>query len=284
MIAVSRPRLYQELRTFEAANGHDVRHALSLAQQLLKRSAPTASELNTAICTHVFAGAYREALLAERGLDAARVAELAAEDPPQWTLCQINLAEADYNLGDWDGAWARLERLGDLAGAEPYVRAGYHLQRAWILAHRGEGEAALREVAAADIDSLPAGYHAEHHFTRAAALLALGRVPEAEAAIHEGMDRAQRQSSERNGFFLLARAALQGGRSDEALHCFRRASEHDYLGQGGDGLLAHAEALLAAGHPREARAALRLVVRRDPQSPARALAEARLAADAEAQR
>ena len=44
-------------------------------------------------------------------------------------LVQINLAEAEYNLGRWEMAWERLRDLDPLAAAFPIARAGLSQQR-----------------------------------------------------------------------------------------------------------------------------------------------------------
>src|SRR5207302_10655769 len=71
------------------------------------------SELNRAVDAQVAAGRYLEALaLAERFVSRER-------DTASELLVQINLAEAEYNLGRWGAAWERLRDLDPLAAAFP---------------------------------------------------------------------------------------------------------------------------------------------------------------------
>jgi tetratricopeptide (TPR) repeat protein len=120
-------------------------------------------------------------------------------------------------------------------------------------------------------------YRCEFFFTRAAALLALHRYGEARRAAEEGLERARRVSSTRNGLFLLGRIALAAERLEEALRFFEAGATHPtYKGQGGDALLAWGDCLEKLGRHEEARVAWGLVLERDAQSGAAWEAQARL--------
>jgi hypothetical protein len=71
---------------------------------------------------------------------------------------------------------------------------------------------ALELCASADPLGLPRRYRAEYYFTRAAALLATGRLDDAETALElGGAELARRVSSKRNVLFLRARLAAVRG-------------------------------------------------------------------------
>jgi tetratricopeptide (TPR) repeat protein len=192
-------------------------------------------------------------------------------------LVQINLAEAEYNLGRWDEAWSRLRGLDPMAAAFPIARAGLSQQRAWILAHAGRGDEALHHWRRAELDDLPRAYHAEHFFTGAVALLAAGDPAAAEACAEDGMDAAIRPSSGRNALFIEARVAGAQEKWLLAEALCRSASRHPWRTQGGDGLLFWGDVLRRLGRADEARAAYGLAVERDPESESARLAEMRLA-------
>jgi tetratricopeptide (TPR) repeat protein len=197
-------------------------------------------------------------------------------------LIQINLAEAEYNVGRWDEAEARLRPLDLACWLYPITRTGLRQQRAWIAAHRGRAVGALELCASADPRGLPRKYRAEYHFTRAVALLASGRVDDAEGALDRGAKLAQRISSKRNVLFLRARLAAARDEWDRAERLCSEAVRHRFRGQGGAGILLWAEALRRLGRQGEADAALRLVAERDPESEAAAAAAGLLGAPAEA--
>ncbi|MFL5352999.1 tetratricopeptide repeat protein [Archangium sp.] len=132
-----------------------------------------------------------------------------------------------------------------------------------------------------DRQYLPPVYWSELAFTRAAALLALARYGEAEAATREGLTSACRASSTRNGLFMLGRIALSAGQVEEAARHFEAGALHPYRGQGGDGLLAWGDCLERLGQRERARESWRLVGERDPQSEAARKAASRLGEMAE---
>lgn len=237
--------------------------------QLLKGDVP-ASNRNTAIDILISAGDYQAALAAEpqrrmprKALEALGLA-----------LIQVNLAEADYNLGRWEAADTRLGPLDLGCWLFPISRAGLQQQRAWIAAHRGRGADAIELCAFVKPLWLPRMYRAEYHFTRAAAFLAQARADEAEKALGDAERLAMRMSSKRNALFMRARvAAARGDWAKAERHC-RDAACHPFRGQGGAGLLLWADALRRLDRHAEGAEALRLVTSRDPQSEsARAAAE-----------
>jgi tetratricopeptide (TPR) repeat protein len=183
-------------------------------------------------------------------------------------LIQINLAEAEYNLGRWDQAETRLRPLDLACWRFPIARAGLLQQRAWIAAHRGRGVEAVELCALMKPEWLPPTFRAEYHFTRAAALLAVGRIDDAEAVVNLAEGLAKRLSTKRNALFMRARvaAARQDWVSAER-HC-REAADHPFRGQGGTGLLLWAQALRQLGQHAQAEEALRQVTERDPESDA----------------
>lgn len=229
--------------------------------------------INLAVEALISAGRYSEALAIP-----SKVPDAGPADATNPLLVQINLAEAEYNLGRWDAAWDRLRTLDEAAGDLAITAAGLAQQRAWILIHTGRPAEALSSWEQADIDGLPYRYHAEHHFTHAAVLLALGRFEEAEDAALAGADAAVRASSVRNSFFVRARVAAARGDWTQAESFCRAAAAHFYRGQGGDGLLLWGDTLLRLGRPDEARQAYELSISRDGQSESARTAAARLQA------
>jgi tetratricopeptide (TPR) repeat protein len=231
---------------------------------------------NLAVDMLISMGRYREALqVASPLLDRLR-----GHADPRFAgmpvLVDINRAEAEYNLGQWAEAEARLEKSQTRCDGSPICHAGSRLQRAWVLAHRGRAEEALALCDETRLPDLPGVYQAEPHYCRAAALLSLGKLDAAERAIKEGQSVAKRTSSERNGLFLLARVAARRERWSEAEALCREASAHRWRYQGGEGLLLWGDALARLGRAEEARAAWKLVGERDPESESAIMAGARL--------
>jgi len=165
----------------------------------------TLARLNTAVDGLIAMGRYREALQLPRDWVPK------GADTESGLLVQINLAEAEYNLGDWGAAWERLRGLDPLAAAFPIARAGLSQQRAWIAAHTDRAEEALHHWHRAELHDLPRRYHAEHCFTGAVALLAAGDLEGALCCASRGTGVAMRTSSGRNGLFIQARIAAAAG-------------------------------------------------------------------------
>jgi len=254
----------------------DVDGAVACARAYLAH--PTAGSplhrANTAVDVLVFAGRYGEALAVTGTWDDARWRDFAVGHPPIFVILRANLAEALYNLGRWDEALARLADL-DAAARTPLTAAILALQRAWILAHRGDGAAALRLVDGIDRVAFSAAWRAEAHYTRASALLALDRIAEAGVEAEAGLTAARRASSQRNGWFLLARVAARAGDLARACALFERGARHAYRRQGGDSLVLWGDVLSAQRRVADARTAWSLAIERDPESAAAAIARDR---------
>jgi tetratricopeptide (TPR) repeat protein len=230
--------------------------AVALARARIAEKDVSPWSRNIAIDILISAGAYKAALSAE------------ARDALALDLIQINLSEADYNLGSWDVAEQRLIHLELACWLYPIARAGLLQQRAWIAAHRGRAAEALELCASIKPQWLPPDYRAEYQFTRAAACLGAGRVDEAAASVDEGARVARRLSSKRNALFMRARILAARGDWVGVERSCRDAANHVFRGQGGDGLLLWAQALHQLGQHAEADGALRLVSERDPESDA----------------
>jgi tetratricopeptide (TPR) repeat protein len=230
---------------------------------------------NTAINTFINAGLYEEALEVARRWERSEPPDAEAPDSEEG-LAQLNLAEAHYNLGDWEGASARLRRVEAVVEQQPLLKHALLMQRAWIHASTGRGSEALGLLAQVERQSLPRVYWSELAFTHAAALLAVGRYDEAEREARVGLERACRVSSTRNGLFLLGRIALTAGRLDEALGHFEAGAAHPYKGQGGRALLEWGDCLERLGQGSRAREVWRLVLERDARSEAAREAASRL--------
>jgi tetratricopeptide (TPR) repeat protein len=225
--------------------------------------------LNAAIDGRVARGDYRGALELPRSF-VAREADTASE-----LLIQINLAEAEYNLGRWSAAWDRLRGLDPLAAAFPIARAGLSQQRAWIAAHARTPDEAVHHWSRAELRDLPRHYHAEHFFTGAVAQIVAGNLQAAQRCADSGARAALRVSSRRNALAICGRVAAALGRWSEAERLFRAAALHPYRGQGGDALLWWGDVLSRLGQIDEAQRAYALAVERDPQSESAQLARAR---------
>jgi tetratricopeptide (TPR) repeat protein len=222
--------------------------------------------LNSAVDGRIARGDYRGALDLPRAFVAHRA------DTRNALLVEINLAEAEYNLGRWSDAWERLRGLDPLAAAFPIARAGLSQQRAWIAAHTGRGGDALHHWHRAERSDLPPHYHAEHFFTGAVARIAAGDLAGARRCADAGARVAMRPSSRRNALAIRGRVAAAMGEWMEAENLFRAAALHTYRGQGGDALLFWGDALARLERFEEAQHAYALAVERDPQSESAQLA------------
>ncbi len=226
--------------------------------------------LNAAIDGRIARGDYRGAL------ELACTVVVRDEDTASALLVEINLAEAEYNLGRWSEAWERLRGLDPLAAAFPIARAGLSQQRAWIAAHAGRAGEALHHWHRAEPGDLPRQYHAEHFFTGAVAYVAARDVDAADRCARAGARAAVRVSSRRNALAIRGRVAAAMEDLIEAERLFRAAAAHPYRGQGGDSLLSWGEVLSRLGRLDEARKAWALSIERDPQSESARLARQRI--------
>jgi tetratricopeptide (TPR) repeat protein len=225
--------------------------------------------LNAAVDGRVARGDYRGALELPRSF-VAHDADTASS-----LLIEINLAEAEYNLGRWNAAWERLRGLDPLAAAFPIARAGLSQQRAWIAAHKRRSDEAVHHWSRAELRDLPPHYHAEHFFTGAVAQIAAGNLQAAQRCAEAGARSALRTSSQRNALAVCGRVACAREDWSEAERLFRAAALHPYRGQGGDALLLWGDVLSRLGRFDEAQRAYALAVERDPQSESAQLARAR---------
>ena len=256
--------------TSAAAAGRAAERALS------RLTAPDVGMMTMAVNAFIFAGRYRDARAVETAWDDETRDALAAD--PSWPIFQINLAEADYNLGHWDRAAARLAAIEAAAlDGGALTRAAFAMQSAWIAAHTGRPDA-LAIAASCDRSDLGPDYRSEYHFVHAAAHLVAGHFPEARTHALRGLAVWRRRSSERNSHYLLGRIAAAAGDATSARAHFARGAAHPYRGQGGPELLLYGELLAASGEPEAARRAWGWAAERDPESPAADLARARLAA------
>lgn len=227
---------------------------------------------NAAVNAFITAGRYGQALA------------LRVPGPPEplgdrwlWILLELNLAEAEYNLGAWAGALETVDRLLALKHPVPQlIEPGLLQQRAWILAHLGDAAGARDAWARVQPRSLGPLYQAEYAFTGAAVCLAEGQLDRALERVEQGVAHAIRVPSQRNGRFLRARVHAARGATAEALADFEAGAAMPYRGQGGEGLLAWGDLLRSLGRSEEAAAAWRLAVERDPESESARLAAARL--------
>ena len=247
---------------------------LSKAAVARARESQDLSLANTVVNAFINGGAYREALELGEGWTA----------PPglnlrwlvAWRLMQVNLAEAEYNLGRWNEALARLASFDPDREPSPLIANSVRLQRAWILARMERAEEALGWVHELDPKAIPPLYWAELHFTRAAVRMAQGELQQAEYELEEAARNAKRASSRRNLLFLRARLLRMLRRAEEAVRLCEEAAGQRYRGQGGDGLLLWGELLAELGRSEEAKRAWELTLDRDPQSEAARCAQARL--------
>ena len=227
--------------------------------------------MNSAVDGLIAAGRYSDALALP-----AQFGTRGPRDTCSELLVQINLAEAEYNLGRWSEAWERLRGLDPLAAMFPIARAGLAQQRSWIASCTGRPEVALHHWKRADIWDLPDNYHAEHYFTGAIALLAAGDLDAALGCARAGAAVAVRPSSKRNALFIQARVAAAMNDWSLADSLCRSAAGHPYHRQGGDGLLFWGEVLTRLDWHAQARHAYALAVERDEESESARIACKRL--------
>jgi tetratricopeptide (TPR) repeat protein len=228
------------------------------------------------VCVNAFtsAGHYGSALQVGAASETAPTKQSLTSD---WALLQTNLAEAEYNLGRWEDALARLERVVAMApNRHRLAQTGERLQRAWILSHLGRSVEARESFQQADENALPHCFRAEYHYTNAVLSLSEHQPLKALEAVSTGLAIAKRASSHRNGLFLRARAFVAVDDVQKALADFECAAASAYRAQGRDGLLAWGDTLLALGRTAEAKAAWTMAAQRDPESASAQIALTRL--------
>jgi tetratricopeptide (TPR) repeat protein len=236
------------------------------------------SSVNALVNARITLGQYREALALPGQWSEEARAKGAALFPSEAALVEVNLVEAEYNLGLLEDAKHRLDACEtQVLAADAVVRVGFHSQRAWIAALEGRSADAKRHLGDSDIRACPIPYLAEHYFTSAFIALSEGSFVAARAAAQMGLDVATRFSSRRNGLFLLGRIAKAAGDLSGALEHFSAATEFAYQGQGGDGLLAYADTLRELEQSQRADDVYQMVCDRDPESNACVQARAALA-------
>lgn len=233
-------------------------------------------DYNTMVDTLVCAGRYRDALAVEASMPTTLREDAHRRREPEWGLVQINLAEADANVGAIDRALARLDGWDAHVAGHPLIATGLRMQRGWLLGALGRGDEALAALQGGQRDDLGKSYASEYHLSHAFACLGAGRLDEAEAQIAEARAIAVRPSTIRNTLFLRARVAFERGDFDEAERLCREGAEHPWRWQGGDGLLLLAELCARRGDVEGRERALRLVIERDPESTCAAEARAKL--------
>lgn len=256
--------------------GETMASVLAARRALSSMTSPNPWVVNAAVNALINGGLYREALALDLHVPLDIDASVNAGARDAWALVRINLAESEYNLGWWTEAWNRLATLDDEAITSPLTRTALWFQRSWIAAHTARGNEALRLCERANHRHLPRTFWPEAYYTRAAALLALSRLDEAEREAEVGFQLSMRASSERNGHYLLGRILASAGRPEVALTHFDAGARHIYRGQGGDGLLVWGDSLAGLGRAPEARAAWSMAVERDPQSASAGTARGRL--------
>jgi tetratricopeptide (TPR) repeat protein len=257
-----------DARTLALQGLGDVDGAVACARAYLAQTGEQAllHRANMAIDVLNFAGHYAEALAVTEDWSQATWAELSRGGPPIHVVLRVNQAESLYNLGRWSDALDHLVDLDAVARRNAFTATILAMQRAWIFAHHGQGDAALDAADSARPATFPPPWRSEPHYSRCAALLACGRIAEADFEARSGLEVARRASSERNGWFLLARVTAAGGALERACEQFQRGAEHAYRRQGGGALLAWGDILAELGRTTRARAAWALAVERDPQS------------------
>lgn len=224
----------------------------------------------------ISAGRYHEAVRMRRRFG-KRLRVVREKHVAAYGLVLLNVAEALYNLGHWRRAkqlMLALESRGFLEN--PLNRAGGRAQLAWIAAHDGDPASALSRLASVDSRRLPSDYRAELYFTFVAAQLANGDLVSARRSLDNARYPLIRVSSRRNILFMEARCARAEGNLKEAARLCELASNHEYRGQGGDGLLLWGDVCSELGDLPGAQRAWQLAIDRDPESESARFAKQRL--------
>lgn len=224
----------------------------------------------------ISSGHYREAVRTRRRFG-KRLRVVREKHRVAYGLALLNIAEALYNIGHWRRAKQLMLALESRGFLEDRLnRAAGRAQLAWIAAHDGDPATALSQLAAVDSRGLPYDYRAELHFTFVAAHLANRDVVSARLSLNNARYPLVRISSKRNILFMEARCARAEGNLKEAARLCELASNHEYRGQGGDGLLLWGDVCSELGDLPGAQRAWQLAIDRDPESESAGFARQRL--------
>ncbi|MBS2023142.1 MAG: tetratricopeptide repeat protein [Deltaproteobacteria bacterium] len=266
-------RKYQDLRIIRLASRGHINEAIASA---LRKPRSARARLNDVINYSITFGHYKNALMAEA--HAPPGPPPTASERTNRVLIQINLAEAEYNLGDWIAAERRLAHLDSAAEPFDICRAGLRNQRAWICANTGRASEALALLATAHVSWLPHHFRSEYWFAVAFAALGAGDYAACQKALSHATDALVRFSSKRNILFLEARLAAATGDLRRAASLCEQAANHKYKGQGADGLVLWGDVLSKLGDPAGAAHAWQLAIDRDGESEWAQVAKTRLSA------
>ncbi|MBS2023143.1 MAG: hypothetical protein JST92_12080 [Deltaproteobacteria bacterium] len=229
--------------------------------------------LNDAINASINAGRYRAALGYEAHIPAPSGT---LDDTANRVIIQINLAEAEYNLGEWAAAERRLAPLDAAAECLRLCRAGLRTQRSWIYALTGRATEALTVLQTVEPRWFPSDYVAEYWFTLARAQLSAGLLDECDKSLDRAETSLVRSSSKRNHLFLRAHLAQARGDLQAASRLCEQAASHEYKGQGAEGLVLWGDVLTKLGDSAGAARAWQLAIDRDGESEWAQVAKKRL--------
>ncbi|HYQ04725.1 MAG TPA: tetratricopeptide repeat protein [Polyangiaceae bacterium] len=253
----------------------EARTSLAISElEGLVSSAILMKPLNSAqmIDIWVNAGKYRAAILAPRRF---RWGLLRRHLPDLCEIANINRAEALHNIGRNDLALKLLTRT---PRANPISVSGGAMLEAWILADEGRTDAARALYRSIDARPLCPYYWSETLYTRALIELSAGEYDLAFVSVSDGLARAIRVSSERNGLFLLGRVEALRGNLDRAIAHYEGARRHRYRGQSARGLFELGQLYERQNRPAAARSVYAQAIEEDAESVAATRCHERMAA------
>jgi hypothetical protein len=219
----------------------------------------------------VNSGQYHAAIFAPRRF---RWGVLRQTLPSACAVANINRAEALHNIGRNDLA---LKLLARTPRTEPIALNGGLALEAWILADEGRAQAARDLFSRIDPGPLSPYYASEVLYTRALIELTSGQREAALSSAADGLARAVRPSSERNGLFLLGRIEAALGHFEIAIAHYERARSHRYRGQSARGLFELGQLYERQHSASAARAAYAQALEEDSESAAALRCRERLA-------